>query len=214
MNLRSAYAFTSQKHMRPLFSVFLFFSLLGLLPAQSDWSLAKEADGIRVYTRSVPGSGLKAFRGEVTLTGASLKAVLNTILDVEQFPKLSPRTASARLVKAVSDREHYIYAVTDAPWPVRDRDGIYHFRAEDTADGAVIVRMEARPDFLPHESGLVRIPRSEGFWQLQRRPDGRLRILYQNHTDPGGSIPAWLANSSVVNIPFKTLQNLKAQVGG
>ena len=35
-------------------------------------------------------------------------------------------------------------------------------------------------------------------------------VTYQVHTEPGGSVPSWLANKFVVEAPFNTLKALKA----
>jgi hypothetical protein len=37
-------------------------------------------------------------------------------------------------------------------------------------------------------------------------------VAYQIHADPGGSIPGWLANATVVDTPFKTLKNLRSTI--
>ena len=37
-------------------------------------------------------------------------------------------------------------------------------------------------------------------------------MTYEVHTEPGGSVPSWLANSFVVDAPLQTLQGLRAKV--
>ena len=48
----------------------------------------------------------------------------------------------------------------------------------------------------------------EGFWSLTPR-EGEIEVIYEVHSEPGGSVPAWLANSFVVDAPFNTLQGLR-----
>ena len=95
------------------------------------------------------------------------------------------------------------------PWPVSNRDGVYRFTfARDGAGGSATVRVEALPDLVPRREGLVRIPRSEGHWSVESKGEG-VHLAYEIHADPGGWVPAWLANLTVVRMPFHTLENLR-----
>jgi hypothetical protein len=58
----------------------------------------------------------------------------------------------------------------------------------------------------------VRIQYSTGYWRVEPVGEGKNKIIYENHSDPAGSLPAWLTNSSVVNIPFKTLEKMRVIV--
>ena len=37
-------------------------------------------------------------------------------------------------------------------------------------------------------------------------------VEYQAHVEPGGSMPAWLANKFVVDAPFETIRDLRELV--
>jgi hypothetical protein len=50
----------------------------------------------------------------------------------------------------------------------------------------------------------------KGFWKLVPKGDAT-EVTYQVHTEPGGSVPSWLANKFVVEAPFNTLKHLKAR---
>ena len=39
--------------------------------------------------------------------------------------------------------------------------------------------------------------------------DKKTKTTYQLHADPGGNIPAWLANQTVVDMPYATMERLK-----
>jgi hypothetical protein len=111
-----------------------------------------------------------------------------------------------------SENEQVHYMENSAPWPVSNRDGVYRFSFGHTEEGgsrAVIVRVQAVPDYIPARKGKVRVPRSDGFWKVGPTATG-VRVTYQMHADPGGSIPAWMANSASVSSPFNTLKNLRA----
>ena len=39
--------------------------------------------------------------------------------------------------------------------------------------------------------------------------EGRIRVVYELHAEPGGQVPAWLANSFVIDAPYNTLLLLR-----
>jgi hypothetical protein len=175
--------------------------------ADEPWTLAKDSDGIAVHTRSVPGSQLKAFKGEVDLP-VSVDHVLEAIGDADSLRVWLPDAAQCLMLRS-TDTERWVYVETEAPWPVSNRDGVYHFTfVRDVGDEAATVRVEAVPEYVPRIDGLVRIPKSDGYWRIEARGAG-VHASYQIHADPGGLVPAWLANATVVRFPFKTLRNLR-----
>jgi len=44
---------------------------------------------------------------------------------------------------------------------------------------------------------------------MNPQPGGEVEVVYQVHTEPGGSVPSWLANKFVVEAPLNTLRNLR-----
>lgn len=179
--------------------------------AQDDWSLAKDAEGIKVYVRNVDGSPLREFRGEVRIK-ATPDDVVKVLRDANAFRQWMPDVAASELLKA-TDTEQYHYLENKAPWPVSNRDGVYHFTYAKAGDGAVTVRVEAVPDYLPQREGKVRIPQAKGQWKLVPDADG-VNVTYQMHASPGGAIPNWLANQTVVDTPYGTLKALRSYLQG
>ena len=177
--------------------------------AQDGWSLAKEAEGIKVYVRNVEGSPLREFRGEVQIK-ATPDDVVKVLRDASAFRQWMPDVAASELLKA-TDTEQYHYLDNKAPWPVSNRDGVYHFTYAKTGDGAVTVRVEAAPDYVPLREGKVRIPQAQGQWKLVPDAEG-VNVTYQMHASPGGAIPNWLANQTVVDTPYGTLKALRSHL--
>lgn len=96
------------------------------------------------------------------------------------------------------------------PWPVTGRDVVIHVTTEKTADGTVIRHLKADPTYIPEEKGQIRVPKLVGEWKLQPKGQGVTEVTYQVETEPGGSIPSWLANSFVVDAPLNTLKGLRS----
>lgn len=169
------------------------------------WVPAKEADGIKVYTRPVPNSALREFRGEIELD-ARPDQVVATLKDVSSFQKWMPDVVTAEMLRS-SDTEQYQYIENAAPWPVANRDGVYRVTWTRGAIARTL-HIEAVPDYLPAKPGKIRITKTAGSWMILPKGTGA-ELIYQMHADPGGSIPVWLANRAVVDTPFNTLKNLR-----
>lgn len=177
--------------------------------AEEPWVLTKESEGIKVYTRNVPNSPLREFKGEIEL-GTSPETVVKVLKDAGSFRKWMPDVVVSELLSS-TDKDQYHYLENSAPWPVSNRDGVYHFvysRSDEVGAVVTTVNVEAAPNYAPRREGKVRIPKSDGFWKIVPIGNG-VSISYQIHADPGGSIPGWMANASVVDTPFKTLKNLR-----
>lgn len=168
--------------------------------------MVKDEAGIQVYLQAIPGSSFQAFRG-VTRMRVSMPRLLALQDDV---------SAACRWIHACSEqkllghdgKQSWAYTRYHAPWPVQQRDSILQVTTEQAADGSVTRVLHGVADYLPQQSGFVRVSKVEGFWSLTPR-DGEIEVIYQVHSEPGGSVPAWLANSFVVDAPFNTLQALR-----
>ncbi len=175
-----------------------------------DWTLKKDKDGIKIYTRSVADSQLKEYKA-ITLVKTDINSAKTLILDFASYPEWQHNCSTAKLVKKSSDHELYSYVITDAPWPVSDREVVVRTDISEQ-NGVITMKMTAIDDLVGKSKSMVRIPAMTGFWQLTDKGNGTVEIMQQVHADPGGSIPDWLANSAVVDTPFKTLLNMKKRL--
>lgn len=172
-----------------------------------EWALVKEQDGIRVYLAAVPGSAFKAFRGVTSIHSdvATLSALQE---DVGGACAWIYECKEQKLLKQQGN-ESWIHSYFNAPWPVKARDSVLHITTEQAADGSLVRRLEAVPTYLPEEKGYVRVTKADGFWRLQPKGEGQVEVTYQLQSEPGGSVPSWLANRFVVDAPFNTLKGLR-----
>lgn len=191
----------------------LIFSFI-LAPFQnSDWDLKKDKSGIKIYIRDVEGSSFAEFKGVITIEKYNLSEVLDVILDVENYDKLFPDCKNPKVLK--QDGPYYdVHQIeVTAPWPVKARDAIYEQITVINDDGKhALITLKPLPDFAKESKKFVRIQKGTGFWELQEDNNNNVKVMYQFHGEPGGDVPAWLANSFVVSHPFKTLENLKMRI--
>ncbi len=195
-----------------LFPAFCLLFTFSSIIAQENWKLQKDKDNIKVYTKKMEGYDLKASK-VISVLETTIPQLVAVLMDADNFYKVIPTSKSSKLLKKFSDSERVYYVRTDAPWPANDRDGIYSLKfSQNPNSKVVLVTIGCLPNLIPKSEGYVRVPASEGFWQFTSLSKGKVEVIYQNVSDPGGSVPAWLANSSVVDIPFETIKNLKERV--
>ncbi|MDD2061299.1 START domain-containing protein [Pseudomonas sp. GD03860] len=183
-------------------------AMLAPLVHADDWKVAKDEDGIKISLSEVAGSEYKAYRG-VTLIKAPLAKVKALQEDVVGACAWIHECKSQKLLKHEGDQT-WTYTQFNTPWPVTARDSILHVTTTQDADGSLTRKLEGVPKYQPEEKGFVRVSQVEGFWKLVPKGDAT-EVTYQVHTEPGGSVPSWLANKFVVDAPFNTLKALKAK---
>lgn len=193
---------------------FLLLILLFIIPfPESEWNLRKEKDGIKIYTRSIEGSSFDEFKGITTIEKSSLNDVLEVILDVKKYESLFPDCMNPKVLKQDGKYFDIHHIQVKAPWPVKNRDAVYEQKAVLDKNGKhAIISLKPLPDYIAEDKDFVRISEGSGFWELEEDDQKNVKIIYQFHGEPGGEIPAWVANSFVVSQPFETLKNLKNRV--
>ena len=183
-------------------------AMLAPLAHADDWNVAKDEDGIKISLSEVAGSEYKAYRG-VTVIKEPLAKVKALQEDVVGACAWIHECKSQKLLKHEGDQT-WTYTQFNTPWPVTARDSILHVTTTQDADGSLTRKLEGVPKYQPEEKGFVRVSQVEGFWKLVPKGD-TTEVTYQVHTEPGGSVPSWLANKFVVDAPFNTLKALKAK---
>jgi hypothetical protein len=155
----------------------------------------------------VAGSLYKAYRG-VTTIKASVAKLRGLQEDVVGACTWIHECKSQKLLKHDGDKT-WTYAQFNTPWPVTPRDSVLLVTSEQGADGTLTRTLKGEPTYIPEEKGFVRVAQVEGFWKFVPKGADQTEVTYQVHTEPGGSVPSWLANKFVVDAPFNTLKALK-----
>lgn len=180
----------------------------GYAEAPAEFTLEKEKNGVKVYTRRIEGSSLKEFKG-VTAIRTSLTSLVALMDDTDALPRWLHNCGSAKLVQRISLAERITYTTVKAPWPVSDRDTVSYSKiVQDPKSRIITIYLKGMPDRYPVQSGKVRVPSLKGFWQFIPNKNGYVTVIYQLHSEPGGSIPDALANSTTTDIPYYTLLNM------
>lgn len=175
-----------------------------------DWALEKDKNNVQVFTRTKPESQLKEFKGIITINTGQ-EELLAVFKNIEKYDQWMPDVIETKVIE-MANNQHQHYVKLDMPWPVTDRGGVYQFTYSVTAAGSTRISVIATPDKEEIHQKAIRIPFATGLWLFYSVDNQTTQVTYQMHADPGGSLPTWLINSSVVDTPYNTLVNLKAYI--
>jgi len=191
--------------------LFLYFQI-NIAFSQTNWKLITEDEGIKVYSKTVPDSKIKALKAECILT-ASADQLVALLLDVNAATEWVFHTKSCVLVRKISALELYYYTEVSLPWPLENRDFVAHIKAsKDPLTNIVMVNAPAVPGFVHAKKGIVRISHSKGLWIISPVDKERIKVEYTLQVDPGGALPAWLVNTFAAQGPMESFKNMKRQL--
>ena len=166
------------------------------------WELKAESKGVKVHVRAKPGTDVKELKsiGEID---SPPPAVFRVLTDFERYKETMPYTDESRILSTeVEDgkiKAWLFYSVVNAPL-VSKRD--YAIRVADESDwqdgkGFMKTHWNLSDKGPAPKKGVVRTPVNQGSWLLEPLDDGKkTRATYLLFTDPGGSLPTWIANKA------------------
>lgn len=197
----------------------LFFALaLFVIPivpgqAQSDCVLELDKDSISVYTCPRPDSRYKTIvsRFQVRATRAELAAAL---LDIQGYKEWQYKTASARVLNRISDRELVYHTEVEAPALTSNRDFVIRLTVDpDPMTKGMIIEAVSIPDYIPAVENVIRVPYSRARWSVTPAGPGWLAVEYSIDIDLGGSVPPWIVNLFAAKAPYETFKSLRSVIG-
>ncbi|MFZ5723684.1 MAG: START domain-containing protein [Pseudomonadota bacterium] len=177
--------------------------------APPPWEYSGETQGIKIWTRQIPGNPVKDFRAVMTVD-APLATVVATLTDVNTIPQWFWMMTEARTIEGSTLDDAYLYFAIGGIWPVSARDSVIRCTvAQDPATLAISINATAAPDRMPPVKNHVRIPQMDSAWTLVPLSKTQTRVELIGNADPGGYIPLWLANMVVTTMPKETFRKLR-----
>jgi ribosome-associated toxin RatA of RatAB toxin-antitoxin module len=189
-------------------TAFVALSVAGSSARADEWKLYSDKDGLRIELRTVEGSSVKEVRAEAVVD-APADAIFRVLADVESYPGVMPPTVGARRLHTDGKATWY-HMVIDPP-VVSKRDYCLKITMSQHASGVLTSEFVVDNDDSTcpaAASGVVRMVKNRGVWTLTPVDEHHTRVVYQAHTDPGGSVPGWIVNSQT----GKTMPKIFAQV--
>lgn len=175
--------------------------------AQAKWELAKDKNGIKVYT-SVDGlSQFKSIKVEAVMDG-TLEKLINLLMNPASNKNWIYGTKESYMLRNGNNNDYLSYTETAVPWPASNRDIPINMQmTRDVKTGKLHVTAKGLPNAIPVKKGIVRIPFFNSWWKVQANKN-KLIIEYFLEVDPGGSVPAWINNLFVAKGPYETFSKL------
>lgn len=192
-----------------------FWMLLAVLaPAahadNEDWELiqrADEAGEVTVHVKPVEDNPIKMFRGIVEVPQPML-SVMAVMGDIQRYPEWVFQCDDAE-IRPDEWGPDIIRIKINGIWPVSDRDIAAQSTIEQDPDTrAITIHSRAIRDVVPEQDGWLRIPELDNRFRLEPLDNGNTRITFRTFVDPGGRIPAWLANFVATRAPRQTLNRM------
>ena len=174
--------------------------------AQTNCTLRKDQDSIKVYTCNTDTSKFKSIKAEV-IVNTSLDKLEKFLLDFSNYKNWQFNTVEARVLKKIRETEFIYYTQVEAPWPVSDRDMVVHFTMTGSPK-KIIAIANSEDNFFAEKEDFVRVPASHSKWIITET-DNHVIIQYEIQIDPGGNVPAWLVNWVCANAPYQSFKKLK-----
>lgn len=180
----------------------------------NQWKLAREHDGIKVYTRKAPGAALLQVRGETRL-----KSRLAPMVDL--LENVSNCSDAYCYDAAVIDRvpsvpNHFASYVTykfKMPGLAPRQYVLFVQHAQDPVSKEMTLSLTAAPNRVPRDPCCVRVTHLNNFWTFVPHPDGALDVSLTQDTDLGG-LPYPMANLGLIestDLFMKMLPELMAK---
>lgn len=176
--------------------------------ASGKWESMGTSDGVRLSRMDVEGSSVVAFRGE-TVADVKMGKLIAVFIDPNERRHWVDRYDDHRTLER-SDT-HEVYWIKFAlPFPVSNRDYVLRTTVSTDDDKKVFTaRIRSVTDNRKGEdSCCVRAVVHNTYYRFEALADGRTRMSVEVHTDPKGSLPAWLVNRIQRDWPSKTLNGL------
>lgn len=190
-----------------------FLALLLALPAMAaerEWKLVSNRDGIQVYMAHNDDSRIKTFRGVTEFEQDDIYSSIAILDDYDFYSRWMYLISDLREVRRRSPVDRDVMVKTRLPWPVANRDaGLKLTVDQDPATGAIHIKFVAREGIIPVNGEFVRIPEMVGHYNTTPLGGKRVRVEFEVLLDPGGYIPAFLANFILKDIPFVSLQRYR-----
>lgn len=175
---------------------------------QDDWTLRKEDEEIKAFTKKNDWSKFDTYRIEARMEG-QLSALLAVFKDFEVYPELFE--GIDEVVSYVDEADKYVnYITVRTPFPIKNRDGIYlNEMSYDDEKKFLHIDVSCINEYYKPSKKYLQIANCQGFWKITQLPNGQLDIVHQFVLDPGGYVPAFIINLQTVKNPIKSFKLLK-----
>ncbi len=177
----------------------------------SNWEKIDDEDGLKVYRKQINGSSFLAFMG-IKVIDAPVDKLLWVLADNQYRRNWVDRLKKSVVLEHKNAYEFILYQHFGAPPLVSDRDYVYRAKAIQNKHGQVVLKLQSVKHSKAPATVGVRGQLYSSSYTLTPQPDGKTKVVVEIHTDPMGSLPAWIVNLIQKSWPRNTLTALSKEV--
>ncbi|KGJ97552.1 START domain-containing protein [Colwellia psychrerythraea] len=188
-----------------------FFILISVInpcysSSESTWKLRHSEKSINIYTRKIANSKYLEIKAKVRLNTPFVH-LLAKFSDDEKCWTWIKKCLSVKLLKHISDDEKIYYSVLTMPWPLSERDFVFHsVRKVEIQKGLATLELSPLSDIYK-ATKYVRAS-STITYRLTSLSTSSSSLSIIMHTELGGTTPASLINSLLVNDLLNDIKEL------
>ena len=178
---------------------------------EGTWHKAIDKNNIDVKIYRSPDLRVRGFKAETTIYMPfdSLEAVFDRI---EKYPEWQPTVKEAKKVYQRSSQNYHVFTKERLAWPSKERDFMWAVNKQwDDHQQALIYDLVCSSNTLPEKGNHGTVMQAFITWWLQPISEDEIKVIYYMTVDRGGKLPTWMISMMNPDLPFKTLENLRAQ---
>jgi len=169
---------------------------------EDKWTFAKEQNGVKVHTRTVPGCSLNIARGVVKVN-ATVQQCYDYAMDAPKRPEWDKFIKESRKVRETEDGHVIVYLQSITKFPASARDFNIDLVTKRFDDGSVVVfgKMPETED-VPPVKGVVRGKCINSGYIFVPNEDNTTTLTFVMQLDMGGWLPTSIVNMVMVDEPL------------
>ncbi len=179
-----------------------------LLDEPQGWRLHAEKGRVRVFQKKIEPLDLTAYMGRMVLSPeATPDALFGALVDVDRHAEVNNLLVDSRRLSWDGHTRDFCQIMRGPRFvPIAKRFWFSRSTESRNVDGTrgrhrgAWLRLpptaypEVRAEFAGRYRGAVEVPLSFGAWESWPLPEGGFEVTFRTVSDPGGSIPNFLAN--------------------
>jgi hypothetical protein len=184
-------------------------SSFSILNHKDEWKFKKKKNGISLYTSTTKGSNYRGSKVVLDVPG-DFEDIMNIVNDLSNVNNWFHGCLKSKIITRTKDKQ-IAYVEIDLPFPYDNRYFIYVTEIIERTDKTIKIKMYDLPehDYIKEKNGLVKITSVVGYAEYTQVEGGSVRIINTNSMDPGGNLPAWVANMFLVDGSLHSYTNLQ-----
>jgi len=185
--------------------------------ASERWNRVDDASNLQIYTAPYGESDFSAFKAHALLN-QPLASVLAVISDPSSCPGWVDGCLDSGNLEVDNFNKRVAYALNALPWPFKNREVIVNIQTEsDSQTGEIVISMFTQTSLNERipllRDDTVRIEHSHAQYLLRKRDAVTTELIWMQHTEPSGILPAWLVNSLIIDLPKNSIRQLETLAG-